>query len=149
MSTKSNDYVIAAPARRLLACVMDVVLFLLCFFILTTASYMLNRTYGIAPFLLLGISLNVSIVTFLAVQLCFWEKGTSWGKYKMKLTVVHKETGAKLSVGHMFLRETIGKWISGLILALGYIWILMDQNNQGWHDKLCSCVVVTRDIMML
>ena len=42
----------------------------------------------------------------------------------------------------MLIRELIGKAISGMILLLGFLWILFDQDNQGWHDKLVSTYVV-------
>ncbi|MCL6558264.1 MAG: RDD family protein, partial [Firmicutes bacterium] len=42
----------------------------------------------------------------------------------------------------MLIREWIGKWISGLILGLGFLWILFDRDNQGWHDKLMSTYVI-------
>jgi uncharacterized RDD family membrane protein YckC len=32
--------------------------------------------------------------------------------------------------------------ISGLILDLGYLWILIDENKQGWHDKIADTYVV-------
>ena len=42
----------------------------------------------------------------------------------------------------MLGREWIGKWISGLIFLLGYVWILIDKENQGWHDKILATYVV-------
>jgi uncharacterized RDD family membrane protein YckC len=55
---------------------------------------------------------------------------------------VVKETGAGAGFGTMLVREWIGKWISGLIFGLGYLWILIDKDRQGWHDKLVSTYVV-------
>ena len=43
----------------------------------------------------------------------------------------------------MLLREWIEKWISGLILLLGFLWILFDKDHQGWHDKLMSTYVTS------
>jgi len=43
----------------------------------------------------------------------------------------------------MLIREWIGKAIiSGMIFSLGFLWILFDRDNQGWHDKLVSTYVV-------
>lgn len=42
----------------------------------------------------------------------------------------------------MLIREWIGKAISGLLLSLGFLWILFDRDKQGWHDKLMSTYVV-------
>ena len=63
----------------------------------------------------------------------------------MKLIVVHKDTEETLSLGSMFLREIVGKAISGMVFSLGYIWILIDADKQGWHDKLVSSIVVKDD----
>ena len=54
---------------------------------------------------------------------------------------VIKEDGTPAGFMTMLLREWIGKWISGLILLLGFLWILFDKDNQGWHDKLMSTYV--------
>ncbi len=38
-------------------------------------------------------------------------------------------------------RETLGKTISASVLGLGFIWVLLDKDNQGWHDKLVTSIV--------
>lgn len=81
----------------------------------------------------IGIALSFDIYIFVVIR--YWRKGTSFEKSKKNLVVVNKDTGVHLSGGSMFLRETVGKWISGLILSLGFIWILIDKDKQGWHDK--------------
>ena len=43
----------------------------------------------------------------------------------------------------LLIREWIGKSISALVLSLGFLWILIDKENQGWHDKLMSTYVVS------
>ncbi len=41
----------------------------------------------------------------------------------------------------MLFRELIGKIISYMIFCLGFIWILIDKDSQGWHDKLIGSIV--------
>ena len=36
----------------------------------------------------------------------------------------------------------VGMEISGMIFLLGYLWILIDKNKQGWHDKIAGTVVI-------
>lgn len=36
----------------------------------------------------------------------------------------------------------VGMEISGMIFLLGYLWILIDKNKQGWHDKIAGTYVV-------
>ena len=45
--------------------------------------------------------------------------------------------GPGRGVGRYFAR-----WLSSIPLALGYLWMLWDERNQTWHDKLASTVVV-------
>ncbi len=37
----------------------------------------------------------------------------------------------------------IGKLVSAAVLSLGFVWILIDKENQGWHDKLMRTFVVS------
>jgi uncharacterized RDD family membrane protein YckC len=32
--------------------------------------------------------------------------------------------------------------ISGIVLLLGYAWVLIDKKRQGWHDKIAGTYVV-------
>lgn len=88
---------------------------------------------------LLALALLVAYIVW-AVRL--FAHGTTPGKKMLGMYVV-KETGQPAGFGTMLFREWIGKvWISGLILGLGYLWILIDKDRQGWHDKLASTYVV-------
>ncbi len=69
-------------------------------------------------------------------------RGQTVGKMVMKIKVVGLETGKPIGYGKAFLREIIGKILSGLILALGYLWSIKDKNKQTWHDKIVKSVVV-------
>ena len=40
------------------------------------------------------------------------------------------------------LRGTVGYWVSGLILGLGYLWAAVDANREAWHDKIFDTWVV-------
>jgi uncharacterized RDD family membrane protein YckC len=36
----------------------------------------------------------------------------------------------------------VGYWISAIALFLGFLWVLVDNRRQGWHDKLADTIVV-------
>jgi uncharacterized RDD family membrane protein YckC len=36
----------------------------------------------------------------------------------------------------------IGRYVSALIIYIGYLWMLWDKEKQCWHDKFASDVVV-------
>ncbi len=78
---------------------------------------------------------------YLILNLYFYAQGTTPGKKMLGMRVI-KEDGTTAGLGTMIIREWIGKFISNLIMWLGFIWILIDNNRQGWHDKLVSTYVV-------
>ena len=47
-----------------------------------------------------------------------------------------------MGIGSTLVREIIGKLVSGIVILLGYVWILFDGKRQGWHDKIAGTVVV-------
>jgi uncharacterized RDD family membrane protein YckC len=62
----------------------------------------------------------------------FWQ-GTTPGKNLLNMQVV-KEDGQRAGFGTMLFTEWIGKWVSGFVFGLGYLWILSDKDRQAWHD---------------
>jgi uncharacterized RDD family membrane protein YckC len=91
-----------------------------------------SRSFG------LGFLLFVAYMIW-AIRL--FSQGTTPGKKMLGMRVV-KESGEGAGFIVMLVREVIGKAISGAIFALGYFWILLDKDRQGWHDKLVSTYVV-------
>ena len=78
---------------------------------------------------------------YLALSLVLFCRGTTPGKRLLHMRVIKQdETTAGFLT--MLGREWIGKSLSGLLGGLGYIWILIDRDNQGWHDKLVATFVV-------
>lgn len=68
--------------------------------------------------------------------------GATLGKMAVKIRVQNEETGANLTFVEAILREVVGKFISGAVLFVGYLWMLWDPKKQTWHDKLGKSVVV-------
>jgi uncharacterized RDD family membrane protein YckC len=81
-------------------------------------------------------------VFILRITIGYWKKATSYGKSRLKMRIINKHTSKKLSFGYMILRETIAQYISAIPFYLGYLWIIFDKDRQGWHDKMCSSVVL-------
>ena len=72
------------------------------------------------------------------------KKGATLGKKILGLKVV-SETGEKLSLGKIILRETIGKFVSGLIFSIGFLMAAFTEKKQGLHDKMAGSLVVYED----
>ncbi|HSX39578.1 MAG TPA: RDD family protein [Candidatus Saccharimonadales bacterium] len=69
-------------------------------------------------------------------------KGQTLGKMALKIRVQREDNGANLSFIEAILREVVGKFASGIVLGLGYLWVIWDPKKQGWHDKIAKSVVV-------
>ena len=67
--------------------------------------------------------------------------GGTLGKKLFKLKVC-KATEEKLSLFTVIYRESIGRYLSGLILFIGYIIIGVDSKKRGLHDILSDTLVV-------
>lgn len=72
----------------------------------------------------------------------FWVKRSATpGKMLLGLKIVDAKTGEDISLGQSFIRY-VGYIVSGMVLMLGYIWVALDIEKQGWHDKMAGTVVV-------
>jgi len=67
--------------------------------------------------------------------------GGTLGKKLFKLKVC-KITNEKLSLFTIIYRESIGRYLSGLILFIGYIMIGIDSKKRALHDILSDTVVI-------
>jgi uncharacterized RDD family membrane protein YckC len=77
-----------------------------------------------------------------AIVVAFWVKRQATpGKMLMGLRIVDASSGGPVPLGRYVVRY-LGYILSGLILMLGYLWIIWDPKRQGWHDKLAGTVVV-------
>ena len=136
---------LASPAKRLGAFLLDGILPLVAFAVIfgvagtaEATDSSLGRTVGN----ILAFGLFIGYVVW-ALRL-FATEGMTPGKYLLGLRVI-KEDGSVAGFLTMLIREWVGKWISSFILSLGFLWILLDKENQGWHDKLMNTYVVSLD----
>ena len=78
----------------------------------------------------------------LVLAIVFWvKKAATPGKMVMSTQVLDAKTGLNVTPGQALLRY-VGYFISAIPLGLGFIWILFDEQNRGWHDMLAGTVVV-------
>ncbi|MDD5153585.1 MAG: RDD family protein [Desulfovibrionales bacterium] len=66
--------------------------------------------------------------------------GQTPGKQLFGLKVVHT-SGLPLTFGQAFLRW-VGYILSSAPLNLGFLWVAIDKNKQGWHDKITDTYVI-------
>ena len=125
--------VLASPAKRLAAHIIDMFL----------PVCLLIAFGGVAAFSNSGGIFGVLTLAYIVWAIYLFAHGTTPGKNMLGMDVID-EQGAPATFGRMLLREWVGKFISGIVCGLGYLWILIDKDRQGWHDKLASTYVVVR-----
>jgi uncharacterized RDD family membrane protein YckC len=87
------------------------------------------------------VGLITFLVTYFGYPVFFWVLiGQTPGKRLLGLRVV-RANGELLGVGQALLRA-VGYWVSAIPLFLGFFWILVDKQRQGWHDKLAATYVI-------
>lgn len=74
--------------------------------------------------------------------LTLMRQGLSPGKKLFGLRVIDHQTGEIPGFGKMFVRELVGRSLSGFVFGIGYLWAIFDKNAQAWHDKIAGTVVV-------
>lgn len=86
-----------------------------------------------------GIGLVVSVAYF--TVLIGSNRGQTLGQMALGIRVIDFNTGGPIGYGRAFVR-LIGRYISGAVCYLGYLWMLWDKEKQCWHDKAANDVVV-------
>mgnify|MGYP001232368856 CR=1 FL=1 len=71
----------------------------------------------------------------------FFGKGQTPGMKLVEIKLIRTDGVHPVGYKKGFFRW-VGMEISGMVLLLGYIWILIDKKNQGWHDKIAGTYVV-------
>ena len=88
----------------------------------------------------------VWLVGYAAYEIYFHgsSSGQTVGKRALGIRVVDFATGGPIGYGRATIRW-VGRFISGLLCYLGYLWMLWDKEKQTWHDKMANDVVVPTD----
>lgn len=68
--------------------------------------------------------------------------GQTIGKWLFKIKVVDARTGNLTSMPQVFVRETFGKFLSGLIFGMGYLYGYLNPKSQMLHDVVAGTVVI-------
>jgi uncharacterized RDD family membrane protein YckC len=132
---------LAPPVKRLGAFVVDLAMPLVALGLVFSVSGLGALTgsgTASAGGAFVGFALFAAYVVW---ALVLFANGMTPGKRLLGMKVI-RDDGRSAGFGTMLVREWVGKWISGLILSLGFLWILFDRDKQGWHDKLMSTYVV-------
>lgn len=131
------NYQKASFWRRLGAALVDGI-------IVGVAGTILGAIVGMAgstnPSVSNGLSMLVSIAYYIATYMNM--EGRTLGKKLLNIQVIKKDGTPMTDPFTIIVRDVVGKFISALVLLLGYIWMLFDKNNQTWHDKIAGTYVI-------
>lgn len=107
-------------------------------------SYGFGYSYGGSPSRAVASLLICFLfsLAYLIVQLIFFSKSQTIGKAILGLQVVDSRNGEPTGFWKMVLRELFAKKASKAVFLLGYIWVLIDDKNRGWHDKIVETYVI-------
>lgn len=96
-----------------------------------------NRGLQLLGFLLSGLFIVCNYL-FLPVK-----TGQTLGKRLIGIRIV---TAQQRRVGwkQVLVRHLIGYPLSASFFALGFLWLLWDPKQQGWHDKIAQTLVVKK-----
>lgn len=120
---------------RWVALVLDPLIGILLWLLAPSIFGSFSRDLGVAMAVLFPLIYGV----FFLVEL---RKGRTPGKRLLGLQVVQQQNGEIPGFGKMFIREVVGRFVSGVVLGLGYLWAIFDKNSQAWHDKIAGTVVI-------
>jgi uncharacterized RDD family membrane protein YckC len=146
-SSKQGEYYeLADSGQRLFAFIVDQIVL---FFIGIFVSFFFGFFIDLESINVDGnINATVQLIGILssAIYMCYFlsravGNGQTPGKTLMGIRVV-KKNGQPLSVIDAFIRNVLGYSISSFFLLIGFLWIFVDENRQGWHDKLAGTIVI-------
>lgn len=78
----------------------------------------------------------------LAYTTYFFANGQTPGMMATKIKLCRTDGTYPIGYTKGFLR-CLGIQISAWVFCLGFLWILIDKDKQGWHDKIADTYVVT------
>lgn len=67
--------------------------------------------------------------------------GQTPGKMLLGLKVIRTD-GRDIGYGRAFAREVPAKFLSGILLGIGYLMVAFDRRKQGLHDKIADTYVI-------
>jgi len=138
----------AEPWRRLVAQLIDGILFTLVFGLISGLVFGRSVNSQFSDTVLFSWDVHQWFEQFLFFLVCvvMWVRWQATpGKLILGCYVVDADTGQAVTWLQAGVRY-LAYFVSLLPLGLGFLWILWDKRKQGFHDKLARTVVVNQPI---
>ena len=86
-------------------------------------------------------AVGVLVVAFLYVR-AMGKTGQPWGARIVGVKVIDIRTAGPIGFWRALGRSLFANIFSSAIFYLGYLWMLWDDTQQTWHDKVVNSIVV-------
>lgn len=67
--------------------------------------------------------------------------GQTPGKMALRIKVIRRD-GSEIGYGRAAFREVPGKFVSAILLGIGYLMVAFDEQKQGLHDRIADTYVI-------
>ena len=108
--------------------------------IIAAVLVLIEIFYGPLP-----VKLTIILLAFIVYPLYYVAptglRGQTLGKMALGIMVVN-EQGHPPGITKAIIREILGKFVSEMLLFMGYLFIGWDEKKQGWHDHAASTYVI-------
>jgi uncharacterized RDD family membrane protein YckC len=147
-TVRAREVTVIGFTRRLLATVYDGLLLVFLTFLVACAFGIIGLFVQMynpnEPLPMDRIIILSSLVLSALYYIGMWAtSGQTIGKTATGMRIVSVD-GSRLTWGKAIIRY-LGYIISGVLLSLGFLWIVFDPRRQGLHDKLAGTLVVESD----
>lgn len=141
MSHPSNNHkdICAGFSKRLVAFLIDCILFHLLWWLF---SFSFSKSAVFFHYTLEDVLYYSARTLLFAFFLS--KNGATPGKSIMGLRVIAAD-GSPITFGRALYRESIGRYLSTIIVHIGYLFILFDQEKKALHDIVSDTRVVFKD----
>lgn len=137
----------AGFAVRFFAWLVDMLVMFIPLAVLRTLKFAIALSDPSAPLvravLFRYCALDIALYLLPALYFIFmtWSQGATLGKMLLKLEVISAE-GERLTFWQTVLRETFGKYLSGMLLMIGYFMMIPSREKRALHDIFSDTRVV-------
>jgi uncharacterized RDD family membrane protein YckC len=141
METSATQSRLANPGRRLSAWLLDAALSGV--LIIPILPLMFTVDNEETSFALLLIITGIPTLAAFALLVLFdgGERGATPGKRMLGIRVADRDGGGPIGLRRAALRRLV-YMIGGLLLYIGWLWLLIDRDRQTWHDKAARTLVI-------
>lgn len=138
----TNDVAPASLGLRASAFLVDYILTLLVFGVAISLATVCKGAFPTAAtwIIRLGYLATLGFVLWNWGYVCVRD-GQSIGQRLVGLRIIRTD-GTLLGYRTVVLRHLVGYPLSFLCLGLGFLWMIIDPRQRGWHDRLAGTLIV-------